>query len=133
MLAPINTAVLSRILTEVGIPSGVVNILHGPGRGCGDVLAAHPGVGVWVPHCAAMAATPIQALNARLTHQPGHPLQVYRHAQAHRQTRSPQPAPSRRVMPELLSPGAAWLKTSSGSLMPVGTPGEHYPLAARLS
>jgi aldehyde dehydrogenase (NAD+) len=43
-LAPVNTAVLGRILTEVGIPPGVVNVLHGPGRGCGDLLAGHPGV-----------------------------------------------------------------------------------------
>jgi acyl-CoA reductase-like NAD-dependent aldehyde dehydrogenase len=42
--APVNTAVLGRILTDVGIPPGVVNILHGPGRGCGSSLAAHPAV-----------------------------------------------------------------------------------------
>jgi acyl-CoA reductase-like NAD-dependent aldehyde dehydrogenase len=42
--APVNTAVLGRVLTEVGFPPGVVNVLHGPGPGCGDRLAGHPGV-----------------------------------------------------------------------------------------
>jgi aldehyde dehydrogenase (NAD+) len=44
MLAPVNTAVLGRILTAVGFPPGVVNILHGRGRGCGNALVGHPDV-----------------------------------------------------------------------------------------
>jgi acyl-CoA reductase-like NAD-dependent aldehyde dehydrogenase len=43
-LAPLNTAVLGRIMTDVGVPSGVVNILHGSGPVVGQALAAHAGV-----------------------------------------------------------------------------------------
>lgn len=44
MSAPVNTAVLGRIVSEAGIPPGVVNILHGPGSECGRRLVGHPGV-----------------------------------------------------------------------------------------
>jgi acyl-CoA reductase-like NAD-dependent aldehyde dehydrogenase len=40
----LNTAVLGQIVTEVGTPPGVVNILHGSGRVCGQALAGHPEV-----------------------------------------------------------------------------------------
>jgi len=43
-LAPLNTAVLGRIVTAVGLPPGVVNILHGSGRTVGQALAGNPGV-----------------------------------------------------------------------------------------
>jgi acyl-CoA reductase-like NAD-dependent aldehyde dehydrogenase len=43
-LAPLNTAVLGRIVTAAGLPPGAVNILHGPGRIVGQALAGHPGV-----------------------------------------------------------------------------------------
>jgi acyl-CoA reductase-like NAD-dependent aldehyde dehydrogenase len=37
-LAPLNTAVLGRIMTDVGVPSGVVNILHGSGPVVGQAF-----------------------------------------------------------------------------------------------
>ncbi len=42
-LAPLNTAVLGRIATDV-LPPGVVNILHGSGQVAGQALAGHPAV-----------------------------------------------------------------------------------------
>ncbi|MHB1737879.1 MAG: aldehyde dehydrogenase family protein [Actinomycetes bacterium] len=42
--APLNTAILGRIVTDVGLPPGTVNILHGYGHDCGAALAGHPGV-----------------------------------------------------------------------------------------
>jgi acyl-CoA reductase-like NAD-dependent aldehyde dehydrogenase len=46
-LAPLNTALLGRIVTEVGLPAGVVNILHGSGSVCGDALSRHPDVNLF--------------------------------------------------------------------------------------
>lgn len=43
-LAPFNTAVLGRIITDAGVPAGVVNILHGSGRVCGQALSGHQAV-----------------------------------------------------------------------------------------
>ncbi len=40
--APISAHILAELLHEVGIPSGVVNILHGDGVGVGATLSAHP-------------------------------------------------------------------------------------------
>lgn len=38
-LTPLTALELGRILTEVGFPAGVVNIITGPGAGCGEELA----------------------------------------------------------------------------------------------
>ncbi|MFI2666883.1 aldehyde dehydrogenase family protein [Micromonospora carbonacea] len=43
-LAPYNTAVLGRIVTEAGLPPGVVNIVHGFGAEAGAALSSHPDV-----------------------------------------------------------------------------------------
>lgn len=43
-LAPVTTAILGRIFTEVGVPAGVVNIIHGSGSVIGDALSKHPDV-----------------------------------------------------------------------------------------
>jgi aldehyde dehydrogenase (NAD+) len=43
-LAPATTAVLGRLLTEVGLPPGVVNVVHGTGSGAGAALSGHPDV-----------------------------------------------------------------------------------------
>ncbi|MEV0809790.1 aldehyde dehydrogenase family protein [Micromonospora sp. NPDC050200] len=43
-LAPYNTAVLGRIVTEAGLPPGVVNIVHGYGGEAGAALSGHPDV-----------------------------------------------------------------------------------------
>lgn len=45
-LAPVTTTILGRILLEVGVPDGVVNILHGPGSTVGDQLTHHPDVDI---------------------------------------------------------------------------------------
>jgi acyl-CoA reductase-like NAD-dependent aldehyde dehydrogenase len=41
---PITAVVLGQILTEAGVPDGVVNILPGPGAEIGSALCEHPGV-----------------------------------------------------------------------------------------
>lgn len=43
-LAPVTTAILGRILTEVGFPAGVVNIIHGFGLEAGEALSQHADV-----------------------------------------------------------------------------------------
>ena len=43
-LTPLTALDLAEIIVEAGIPAGVVNIVTGPGPGCGDVLSAHPQV-----------------------------------------------------------------------------------------
>ncbi len=41
---PLSAVWLVRILTEVGIPDGVVNLVQGPGEGTGQALIEHPDV-----------------------------------------------------------------------------------------
>ena len=41
---PLTALVLGEILTEAGVPAGIVNILPGPGAEVGAYLAEHPGV-----------------------------------------------------------------------------------------
>ena len=43
-LTPLTALDLAEIVVEAGTPAGVVNIVTGPGTGCGDALAAHPKV-----------------------------------------------------------------------------------------
>lgn len=43
-LTPITTTILGRVLLEVGVPAGVVNIIHGPGSVIGDALSGHTGI-----------------------------------------------------------------------------------------
>ncbi|GGH33330.1 aldehyde dehydrogenase family protein [Microbacterium album] len=43
-VAPLNAAVVGDILTEIGVPSGVVAIVFGDGAGVGSPLVAHPDV-----------------------------------------------------------------------------------------
>ncbi|MFS0853679.1 aldehyde dehydrogenase family protein [Microbacterium sp. 179-I 3D4 NHS] len=43
-VAPLNAAIVGDILREVGLPGGVVNIVHGDGGGVGAPLVAHPDV-----------------------------------------------------------------------------------------
>ena len=43
-LTPLTALDLAEIIVDAGIPAGVVNIVTGPGPGCGDVLSAHPQV-----------------------------------------------------------------------------------------
>ncbi|MHC9043613.1 aldehyde dehydrogenase family protein [Microbacterium saperdae] len=43
-VAPLNAAIVGDILREIGLPAGVVNIVHGDGAGVGSPLVAHPGV-----------------------------------------------------------------------------------------
>ncbi|WP_432746989.1 aldehyde dehydrogenase family protein [Microbacterium oxydans] len=43
-VAPLNAAIIGDILREIGLPAGVVNIVHGDGAGVGSPLVAHPGV-----------------------------------------------------------------------------------------
>jgi aldehyde dehydrogenase (NAD+) len=67
--APTTTAMLGRLLSEAGIPPGVVNILHGYGQDCGAVLARAADIdvltftgsletGIHVAACAARTVTP---------------------------------------------------------------------------
>jgi acyl-CoA reductase-like NAD-dependent aldehyde dehydrogenase len=67
--APATTAMLGRLLTEAGLPAGVVNVLHGYGHDCGDLLASAADVdlltftgsvatGISVATSAAQAMTP---------------------------------------------------------------------------
>ncbi len=41
---PLTALVLAEILTEAGVPAGIVNVLPGPGSEVGAYLAEHPGV-----------------------------------------------------------------------------------------
>ncbi|MGW8483368.1 aldehyde dehydrogenase family protein [Microbacterium sp. NPDC055903] len=43
-VAPLNAAIVGDILREIGLPAGVVNIVHGDGAGVGARLVAHPDV-----------------------------------------------------------------------------------------
>ena len=43
-LTPLTALELAEIVVEAGLPAGVVNVVTGPGAGCGDALAAHPKV-----------------------------------------------------------------------------------------
>jgi betaine-aldehyde dehydrogenase len=43
-LTPLTALELAQIVVEAGLPAGAVNIVTGPGAGCGDALAAHPKV-----------------------------------------------------------------------------------------
>ncbi|GAA5109760.1 aldehyde dehydrogenase family protein [Haloechinothrix salitolerans] len=43
-VAPLNTAILAEILTEAGVPNGVVNIVHGTGPVVGAAISEHPDV-----------------------------------------------------------------------------------------
>lgn len=43
-LTPLSTNLLGELMLEAGIPSGVVNILHGDGGAVGHALASHPKV-----------------------------------------------------------------------------------------
>lgn len=43
-LTPLSSLRLAELMTEAGIPAGVVNMVPGPGRIVGEHLAAHPGV-----------------------------------------------------------------------------------------
>ena len=44
-LTPMTAYLLCKILADVGLPAGVVNIVHGYGTECGAALVAHPKVG----------------------------------------------------------------------------------------
>jgi acyl-CoA reductase-like NAD-dependent aldehyde dehydrogenase len=41
---PLTALVLAEILTEAGVPAGIVNVLPGPGAEIGSYLSGHPGV-----------------------------------------------------------------------------------------
>ncbi|OBX36197.1 betaine aldehyde dehydrogenase [Halomonas elongata] len=43
-VTPLPEQALAEIALEIGLPSGVFNLLHGDGRGVGAALTAHPGV-----------------------------------------------------------------------------------------
>ena len=43
-LAPVSTALLGRLATEVGFPPGVLNVVHGSGTVAGAALSGHPDV-----------------------------------------------------------------------------------------
>ncbi len=43
-VTPLPEQALAEIALEIGLPSGVFNLLHGDGRGVGEALTAHPGV-----------------------------------------------------------------------------------------
>ncbi len=42
--APLSALLMAQILSEAGVPPGVVNVVPGPGPTAGSALAAHPGV-----------------------------------------------------------------------------------------
>src|SRR5690606_14019407 len=39
---PLSATLLAQIVDEAGLPPGVFNLVHGPGAGIGQALAAHP-------------------------------------------------------------------------------------------
>jgi aminomuconate-semialdehyde/2-hydroxymuconate-6-semialdehyde dehydrogenase len=43
-LTPMTACLLGELCREAGLPPGVLNIVHGSGKGAGAALAAHPGV-----------------------------------------------------------------------------------------
>ncbi|MBV9139701.1 MAG: aldehyde dehydrogenase family protein [Pseudonocardiales bacterium] len=43
-LAPLSTDLLAELAHEIGLPAGVLNIVHGTGPRVGDALARHPGI-----------------------------------------------------------------------------------------
>jgi len=43
-LTPMTADLLMRVIDRVGLPAGVVNLVHGDGSGAGSPLVAHPGV-----------------------------------------------------------------------------------------
>jgi aldehyde dehydrogenase (NAD+) len=45
-VAPLNAAIVARLVHEAGFPAGVVNVVHGNGAQVGAPLTAHPGVDV---------------------------------------------------------------------------------------
>ena len=44
-LTPLTAVRFSQIAADAGVPAGVVNVVVGPGRTCGQRLVEHPGVG----------------------------------------------------------------------------------------
>ncbi len=44
-LTPLTANLLAEVVTEAGLPPGVVNIVHGSGSKCGQALVEHPAVG----------------------------------------------------------------------------------------
>jgi len=45
-ITPMSAFLLSRICIEIGLPPGVLNIVHGPGQPTGQMLVAHPQIPV---------------------------------------------------------------------------------------
>jgi aldehyde dehydrogenase (NAD+) len=45
-LAPLNACLLAEVCLEIGLPAGVLNIVHGNGPGVGEDLASHPGIDI---------------------------------------------------------------------------------------
>jgi aminomuconate-semialdehyde/2-hydroxymuconate-6-semialdehyde dehydrogenase len=43
-VTPVTAFLLSKICKEAGLPAGVLNILHGTGRGVGEIIISHPAV-----------------------------------------------------------------------------------------
>ena len=44
-LTPLTANLLAEVVTEAGLPAGVVNLVHGSGSKCGQALVEHPAVG----------------------------------------------------------------------------------------
>ena len=44
-VTPVTAALLGQTCADAGLPPGVLNIVHGSGRGAGAALTAHPGIG----------------------------------------------------------------------------------------
>ncbi len=45
-LAPLNACLLAEACLDIGLPPGVLNIIHGNGPGVGEDLASHPGIDI---------------------------------------------------------------------------------------
>jgi aldehyde dehydrogenase (NAD+) len=45
-LAPLNACLLAEACLDIGLPPGVLNIVHGNGPGVGEDLASHPGIDI---------------------------------------------------------------------------------------
>ena len=43
-LSPISAAMLGELVLEAGVPPGVLNVVHGTGKGAGEALVRHPDV-----------------------------------------------------------------------------------------